>query len=85
MVKTVRAVTVSGACASEGDALRDGRPSRKDAVERWLHSEVTPIYDALKANPAQALSTGDVRARLAQAHAAQRVKSYPAVAPQAPC
>lgn len=44
----------SGAYASSSEVVRAGLRAlqeRDAAVERWLHEEVAPIYDAMKANP----------------------------------
>lgn len=38
-------------------------------VERWLHEKVSPAYDALKADPARAVTADQVRARLSVEHA----------------
>ena len=38
------------------------------AMEHWLLQEVGPAYDALKADPARALSIDQVRSRLAALH-----------------
>lgn len=51
--------------------IRDGLRAlmaRDRAVENWLHQEVGPAYDALKANPARAISIDQVRSRLAAKH-----------------
>jgi hypothetical protein len=39
--------------------------ARDRAVESWLHNQVGPAYDALKANPSRAVTIEDVRAKLA--------------------
>ena len=38
---------------------------RKEAEEAWLHAQVGPAFDALKADPGRAVTTDQVRARLA--------------------
>jgi hypothetical protein len=45
--------------------------ARDQVVENWLHGEVGPIYDALKADPSRAVTAEQVRARLAAEHAKQ--------------
>ncbi len=53
-------------------ALRDGLRAlmaRDRAVENWLHNQVGPAYDALKADPSRAVTAAQVRARLAAEHA----------------
>lgn len=39
------------------------------AVGNWLHNQVGPAYDALKADPSRAVTADQVRARLAAEHA----------------
>jgi|GEM_PF-2525150 len=48
--------------------------SGDEAFERWLREEVVPAYDALKADPSQALTAAQVRAHLAQV-AAEHAKT----------
>jgi len=58
--------------ADERNIIRDGSPAlpeRTRAIEHWLHAEVGPAWDALKADPARALTAAQVRARLAAEHA----------------
>ncbi|MCG9096102.1 transcriptional regulator [Laribacter hongkongensis] len=38
---------------------------RKEAEEAWLHAQVGPAFDALKADPGRAVTADHVRARLA--------------------
>ena len=38
---------------------------RKEAEEAWLHAQVGPAFDALKADPGRAVTADQVRARLA--------------------
>jgi hypothetical protein len=52
--------------------IRDGLRAllaRDRAVESWLHNQVGPAYDALKADPSRAVTVDQVRARLAVEHA----------------
>jgi antitoxin ParD1/3/4 len=46
--------------------------ARDRAVETWLHRQVGPAYDALKADPSRAVTADQVRARLAAEHAKTR-------------
>ena len=46
--------------------------ARDRAVESWLHDQVGPAYDALKADPSRAVTADQVRARLAAEHAKTR-------------
>lgn len=68
MANLVKAKVRTGEYASESEVIRDGLRAllaRDSAVERWLHSQVGPAYDALKADPSRAVSADQVRARLA--------------------
>jgi antitoxin ParD1/3/4 len=56
---------------SKSEVIRDGLralPARARAVESWLHEQVGPAYDALKADPSRAVAADQVRARLAAEH-----------------
>ena len=68
MANAVRAKVASGEYATESEVIRDGLRAllaRDQAIERWLRDEVGAAYDALKAAPSRAVSTAQVRARLA--------------------
>lgn len=72
MANAVKAKVQAGEYATESEVIRDGLRAlmaRDKAVENWLHSQVGPAYDALKADPARAVSTDQIRARLAAEHA----------------
>lgn len=67
MADTVKAKVKAGEYASESEVIRDGLRAliaRDRAVENWLHNQVGPAYDALKADPSHAVSIEQVRARL---------------------
>jgi len=71
MANAVKAKVQAGEYASESEVIRDGLRAlmaRDKAVESWLHAQVAPAYDALKADPSRAVSTDQVRARLAAEH-----------------
>ncbi len=73
MANTIKAKVKTGEYASESEVIRDGLRAliaRDRAVESWLHNQVGPAYDALKADPSRAVSIKQVRARL-KAEAAQ--------------
>lgn len=58
-------------------SAQDGRDrgalvARDRAVEGWLHYQVGPAYDGLKADPSRAATEGQVRARLAAEHSKTR-------------
>lgn len=68
MAQAVKAKVRSGDYASESEVIRDGLRAlmaRDRAIEHWLHAQVGPAYDALKADPTRAISVDQVRARLA--------------------
>ena len=72
MADAVRAKVAAGEYATESEVIRDGLRAllaRDRAVEDWLRSDVAAAHDALKAEPARAVSVGRVRARLAAEHA----------------
>ena len=72
MAEVVRAKVKAGEYASESEVIRDGLRTlmaRDRAVESWLHNQVGPAYDALKADPSRAVTADQVRARLAAEHA----------------
>lgn len=71
MADVVKAKVATGEYATESEVIRDGLRAlmaRDRAQENWLIKEVAPAYDALKADPSTALSTDQVRARLAAEH-----------------
>jgi putative addiction module CopG family antidote len=75
MADVIRAKVRAGEYASEGEVIRDGLRAlmaRDRAVERWLQTQVSPTYDALKADPSRAVTVHQVRARLAAEHAKAR-------------
>jgi len=47
---------------------------RERSIEHWLHAELAPAWDALKADPARAATAAQVRARLAAEHAKMQCK-----------
>lgn len=75
MADIVKTKVRSGEYASESEVIRDGLRAlmaRDRAVESWLHNQVGPAYDALKADPSCAVTADQVRARLAAEHAKTR-------------
>jgi putative addiction module CopG family antidote len=68
MADVVKAKVQTGEYASESEVIRDGLRAllaRDRAVDAWLHSQVGPAFDALKADPARGVAPGAVRDRLA--------------------
>lgn len=75
MADVVKAKVRTGEYATESEVIRDGLRvllARDRIVESWLRQEVGPAYDALKADPSRAISSDQVRARLAAEHAKAR-------------
>jgi antitoxin ParD1/3/4 len=71
MADAVRAKVAAGEYATESEVIRDGLRAllaRDRAVEDWLRGDVAATYDALKAEPARAVSVDRVKARLAAVH-----------------
>ena len=74
MADAVKAKVRKGEYASESEVIRDGLRAlmaRDRAVESWLHNQVAPAHDALRADPSRAVTADQVRARLA----AERAKA----------
>jgi antitoxin ParD1/3/4 len=72
MAEMVKTKVSAGEYASESEVIRDGLRAlmaRDQVVENWLHGEVGPIYDALKADPSRTVTAEQVRLRLAAEHA----------------
>ena len=72
MADVVKTKVKTGEYASESEVIRDGMRALlalDRAVESWLHNQVGPAYDALKADPSRAVTADQVRARLAAEHA----------------
>jgi antitoxin ParD1/3/4 len=72
MAEVVKAKVQTGEYASESEVIRDGLRAllaRDRAIESWLHDQVGPAFDALKADPSRAVSVDSLRARLAGEHA----------------
>ncbi|MCW7761572.1 ribbon-helix-helix domain-containing protein [Photorhabdus luminescens] len=68
MADVVKTKVMTGEYATESEVIRDGLRAlmaRDRAVESWLREQVVPVYDAMKTDPARALTVNQVRARLA--------------------
>jgi putative addiction module CopG family antidote len=71
MAEAVRAKVATGEYATESEVIRDGLRTllaRDRAVESWLHAQVGPAFDALKAAPSRVVTADHVKARLAAEH-----------------
>ena len=73
MAGLVKTMVATGVYATESEVFRDGLRAlmaRERAMERWLHEQVGPAHDALKADPSRAVSGDKMRARIAAEHKA---------------
>ncbi len=78
MAGLVKSKVACGEYATESEVIRDGLRvlmARDRAMEHWLHNNVGPAHDALKADPSRAVSLDKVRARLASEHKAATTKA----------
>jgi antitoxin ParD1/3/4 len=78
MADAVKSKVAGGEYASESEVVRDGLRvlmARDRAMENWLREQVGSAYDALKADPARAVTVDQVRARLADEHRKATVKA----------
>lgn len=65
----------SGTYASGSEVVRAGLRAlqeRDAAVERWLHEEAGPAYDAMMADPSRAIPANNVFAAIKARHASRR-------------
>ena len=75
MADLVKDKVRTGEYVSDSEVIREGLRAlmaRDRAVENWLHNQVGPAYDALKADPSRAVTVDQVRARLAAEHSRTR-------------
>lgn len=76
MADAVRAKVAAGEYATESEVIRDGLRvllAREKIVDEWLHEQVAPAYDAIKADPSRAVSIATVRERIiAEDYAARK-------------
>jgi antitoxin ParD1/3/4 len=78
MADAVKSKVAAGEYATESEVIREGLRAlmaRDRAAESWLHEQVAPAYDALKADPSRALTIDDVRTSLAAEHQAALAKT----------
>ena len=79
MADALRDRVASGAYASESEVVRDGLRAlfaQEKAVESWLRTVVAETYDELRADPSRAISSDEMRRRMA-AHHAQHATDNP--------
>lgn len=70
MAEAVRAKVAAGEYATESEVIRDGLRvllARDRVIDDWLRKDVAAAFDALQADPAQAVGVEVVKARLATA------------------
>lgn len=72
----IDALVQGGTYASASEVIRAGLRAlqeRDAVVERWLHDEVLPVYDAMQTDPSRGL-TGDQVIAAMRAHHAEHLK-----------
>jgi len=78
MVEAVKERVAAGIYASESEVIRDGLRAlfaRDEAVENWLRTEVVASVEELRIDPAQTISSAQVRAELSRWHAERQTDS----------
>jgi len=68
MADLVKAKVATGEYATESEVIRDGLRilmTRDRVVEKWLAEQAGPACDALRSDPAKAVTVAQVRATLA--------------------
>jgi putative addiction module CopG family antidote len=73
LAKLIQAKVESGEYASVNEVFNDGLRALENcdrAVEAWIHEDVAPAYDSMKADPSRALTAETVRQSLEGAFAA---------------
>ena len=71
MADIVKSKVAAGEYATESEVIRDGLRvlmARDRAMDSWLRQTVGPAYDALKADPARAVTIDQLRTTLAAEH-----------------
>ena len=77
MAEQIRAKVAASEYATQSEMIRDGLRAlqeRDQAVDGWLHEQVAPACDALKAQPGRGLSALAVRQALAAEYPQARDK-----------
>jgi len=72
MASALIAKVSSGQYADESEVVCESLRillERERAIDHWLHADIGPAWDRLKAEPTRAVSSAQVRARLALEHA----------------
>ncbi len=71
MADIIKTKVAAGEYATESEVIRDGMRAlmaRDRAVDNWLMQEVGPAYDAMKSEPARAVTVDQLRTSLATEH-----------------
>ena len=71
MANVVKTKVAGGEYATESEVIRDGlraMMARDRAIDNWLLQQAGPAFDALKADPARAITCDQVRSMLADRH-----------------
>ena len=74
MAEALKERVASGAYASESEVIRDGLRAlfaQERAIEGWLRTEVAAYYEELRADPARAISSDEMRIELSRWHGAR--------------
>ncbi len=77
MAEALKSKVTSDEYTTESEVIRDGLRvlmARDRAVENWLVQQIAPAYDALKADSSQAVTVGQMRARLKAEHKQKTTK-----------
>ena len=71
MADIIKTKVAAGEYATESEVIRDGMRAlmaRDRALDNWLMQEVGPAYDAMKSEPARAVTVDQLRTSLATEH-----------------
>lgn len=74
----IDALIAEGGYASASEVVRAGLRAlqeRETIIERWLRSEVAPVYDKMKSNPKRGIPARRVFADLRARHRARAAKA----------
>jgi antitoxin ParD1/3/4 len=77
MAAAVEAKVATGEYATASDVIRDGVRvllAREQIIDDWLHDQVTPALDAIRADPSRAVDIDRVRERIIAEDTAARKK-----------
>lgn len=75
MADALKERVASGAYASESEVVRDGLRTlfaRDEAVEKWLRTEIVASVEEMRADPARAITSAEMRTELSRWHDERR-------------